>query len=95
MTVEWRLRETLETAGITVYALAEKMGGATRRPALYNITSPDLKKRPRGVSFDLIDDIANALFSLTGKIYSVCDILEYKCAAFDATLENNSDLSNR
>ena len=77
MPVEWQLKETLEREGVSVYALAEQMGGASRRPALYAITSPDLGKRPRRVSFDLLEDVVTALYALTGKRYKVGDLLEF------------------
>ena len=77
MSVRWRLKETLEEAGLTVYALGEKMGGATRRPALYAITATDPMRRPRRVSFELLEDVIEALSSLTGREYKLCDLLEY------------------
>lgn len=76
MAVQWRLRELLDSEGVTAYALAEKMGGATRRPTLYAITSPDVAKRPARVGFPLLEDILAGLKELTGKDFSVSDIIE-------------------
>lgn len=76
MAVQWRLRELLEAEGITAYALAEQMGGATRRPTLYAITSPDVNKRPRRVGFPLLEDILVGLKALSGKDFSVGDLVE-------------------
>lgn len=76
MPVRWRLKELIEAEGTTVYALAEKMGGASRRPTLYAITSPDLAKRPTKVGFQLLEAILIGLKDITGKSYSVADIIE-------------------
>lgn len=76
MAIEWRLRELLEEEGVTAYGLAEKMGGATRRPTLYAITSPDVTKRPARVGFPLLEDILRGLKELTGKDFSVADLIE-------------------
>lgn len=76
MPVQWKLRELLERENVTAYALAEKMGGATRRPTLYAITSLDASKRPSKVGFALLDDILRGMKSLTGKQYSVSDVIE-------------------
>jgi len=53
------------------------MGGASRRSGLYAITSPDPEKRPRRVTFELLEDVVNALHALTGKRYSVGDLIEF------------------
>lgn len=76
MPVQWKLKELLDREGKTAYKLAEEMGGATRRPTLYAITSPDPDKRPKRVGFDLLDDILAGLKGLTGKQFSVSDIIE-------------------
>lgn len=76
MAIQWKLKELLEAEGQTVYALADKMGGATRRPNLYTITSPDPSKRPTRVGFPLLDSILTGLKELTGKDFSVADIIE-------------------
>lgn len=76
MPVQWKLKELLEREGVTAYALAEKMGGATRRPTLYAITSPDTSKRPVKVGFQLLDDILVGLKGVTGRQFSVSDIIE-------------------
>lgn len=77
MPVQWQLKETLESAEVSVYALAEQMGGASRRSGLYAITSPDPEKRPRRVTFDLLEDVVVALNILTGRRYSIGDLIEY------------------
>ena len=74
--MKWRLRELLEAERVTAYALAEKMGGATRRSTLYTITSPDVNKRPARVGFPLLEDILRGLKELTGKDFSVSDLIE-------------------
>ena len=74
---DWRLKETLEREGVSVYALAKKMGGDSRKPALYAITSPDLEKRPRRVTFQMLEEVAGALYDLTGKRYAVGDLIEF------------------
>lgn len=76
MPVRWRLKELLERENVTAYALAEQMGGASRRPTLYAITSPDPEKRPERVGFPLLNDILSGLKGLTGKTFSVADVIE-------------------
>ena len=77
MPAEWRLKETLEREGVSVYALAKKMGGDSRKPALYAITSPDAEKRPRRVTFQMLEEVARALHDMTGKQYAVGDLIEF------------------
>ena len=76
MPVQWKLKELLEREGKTVYALSEAMGGATRRPALYAITHKLPKKRPAKVGFEMLNNILAGLKSITGKTFSVADIIE-------------------
>lgn len=76
MPIRWKLKELLESEGKTPYALAEKMGGASRRPTIYAITSPVSEKRPTKVGFPLLESILHGMKELTGKTYSVSSVLE-------------------
>lgn len=76
MPVQWKLKELLAREGVTPYALSEQMGGASRRPALYGLTSPDPEKRPTRIGLPLLGEILSALRELTGKQFSVADVLE-------------------
>lgn len=76
MPVKWKLKELLEREGVTAYALADKMGGATRRPALYAITSPNPEKRPEKVGFEFLDHLMTSLEAMTGKHYEITDVVE-------------------
>lgn len=81
MPVAWKLKEVLERHDLSVYALAEQMGGmsgaASKRPGLYAITSPDPAKRPTRVSFELLSELLTALGELTGREHTISDVLEF------------------
>ena len=82
MPVEWKLKELLEQHGLSVYALADCMGGGAgrgnaKRPNLYAITSADPDKRPTRVSFDLLSEMLTCLFQLTGRRYGISDVLSF------------------
>lgn len=81
MPVEWKLKELLEQHGLSVYALAGQMGGAAggsaRRPNLYAINSPDPDKRPSRVSFELLSEVLTSLGELTGRAYTISDVLTF------------------
>lgn len=77
MAVKWKLKETLEAHGVTAYALAEAMGGASRRAQLYAITSPTPDKRPERIGLPLLDDILKGMHQITGKELSISDVLEW------------------
>lgn len=81
MPVAWKLKELLERHDLSVYALAEQMGGpsggASKRPGLYAITSPDPAKRPNRVSFELLSELLTALGELTGQDHAIPDVLEF------------------
>ena len=81
MPIDWTLKELLEHHGLSVYALAEHMGGAaggaSKRPGLYAITSSDPSKRPSRVSFDLLSELLTALNELTGMAHDIQDVLRF------------------
>ncbi len=82
MPVEWKLKELLDQHGLSVYALADCMGGGVgrgnaKRPNLYAITSADPEKRPTRVSFDLLSEMLTCLPKLTGEQYGISDVLSF------------------
>ena len=76
MPARWKLRELLEAEGVTAYALAEKMGGAKRRPLIYSIVSPNPAKRPENPGFKLLEEILQALEGIKGKHFELDDLIE-------------------
>jgi hypothetical protein len=66
---------------VSVYALADQMGGAqggaAKRPGLYAITSPSPEKRPTGVSFELLSELLTSLSELTASDHSLNDVLSF------------------
>jgi hypothetical protein len=78
MRLDWKLKDYLDAHQVTVYALAQQLGGHTKLPGLYAITSGDPAKRPRRVAFDTVEGIITALRALTGKPVAVSDLLEYQ-----------------
>lgn len=81
MPIEWKLKEVLENCGLSVYALAERMGGAaggaSKRPGLYAITSSDPARRPSKVSFDLLSELLTSLSELTTTPQTIEDVLTF------------------
>lgn len=73
--VEWKLRNLLEEEGLTAYALVKNMGVGVRANTIYRLARKEnLLKR---VDLETIRSILDALNSLTGKNFSVCDIIKY------------------
>lgn len=73
--VKFQLKELLETNSLTVYALGKKTGINTN--TLYPIYHDTAKR----IDKDTVDGILNGLHELTGRMYEVSDLLNYKYEA--------------
>lgn len=75
--VDWKLRALLEREGVTVYALAKKLGESMETPlnirTLYRWTNGT----PSNPGLESIAWVLWALGELTGKTFVVTDVLEY------------------
>ena len=71
-----RLKELLDEQGVTVYKLAKQTEGKLSIQSLYNLTS--VKNPAKRIELESLDAIIEALFSITGKRFTVCDLLEYQ-----------------
>lgn len=69
--VHWRLREVLETSGVSVYQFHHFLDGRVSRTALYKITRGETK----GVDFIVLEAVLDALESITGKKHQVGDLI--------------------
>lgn len=72
--VRWKLREYLDTKGISTYALASEIGGKSNAVTLYRLNSPT--RQPRQITFDVLEQIVVALRRLTGERVTADDLLE-------------------
>lgn len=81
MPVRWKLKELLEAEGLNVNRLSIEMAGEkgpeAKRPQLYALTSPAVEKRPKRVEFAYLDEVLQAMKRITGKSYTLTDLLEY------------------
>lgn len=73
--VHWKLKELLDAENVSGYALVKQLG-YSRQATVYNLITPTLERRPQRVGFPLLADLLNALYVLTGKRFSVSDIME-------------------
>ena len=73
MPTRMKLAEFLKQHNITVYALAKETEGKLSRTALYHLAN-----EPKGVQFETLDVLVNALSKMTGRKVSISDLLEYE-----------------
>ena len=75
--IDWKLRNLLEREGVTVYALAKKLGENMDKPlnirTLYRWTNDT----PSNPGLEGIAWVLWALGELTGKTFTVTDVLEF------------------
>lgn len=70
--VGWKLKSTMDTHGITRYALQKETGAAMNTlRAMYDGTT----RRP---DLDVLDNVIRALRQLTGKPIDLHDVLEWQ-----------------
>ena len=76
--VDWKLRALLEREGVTVYALAKKLGESMEQPlnirTLYRWTNDT----PSNPGLEGIAWVLWGLGELTGKTFTVTDVLEFR-----------------
>ncbi len=72
-TIRWKLREYLDTHGVSAYKLAELSNGRLSRTGIYRLTADDLK----AIRFESLGVLIPALRELTGEQVEVSDLLEY------------------
>ena len=68
--VKWRVGGLLEQNSVTAYRLSEETRGRISRNAIYEITRADTKQVK-------LETLITVLHRLTGKRYTVGDLLEY------------------
>jgi DNA-binding Xre family transcriptional regulator len=70
--IRWKLKAVLDENGITPYRLMQETGlaGST----IYRLTTG----KTEGVQGKVLDKILTALHTLTGKTFSVCDVIEWE-----------------
>ena len=73
-TIRWRLREELETRGISVYRLARRLDGQVSRTGLHEISRGSTK----GVDFEKLAAIMYALAEESGRPVAFEDVLEWQ-----------------
>lgn len=71
--VNWRLSAILEENSITPYRLAEEVRGRVSRNSIYAIANAKTER----VDLSTLSALLDGLRKLTGKSYSVGDLLEY------------------
>ena len=69
--VRWKLREVLEGCRVSVYHFHQALEGKVSRTALYRITRGETK----GVDFDILGAVLDALERITGEKYEVSDLI--------------------
>lgn len=74
--VEWKLSRLLEKEGITVYRLEQTLAHKVSRGTLYRWA----REQPQNPNLEGIGWILWGLKELTGKQFTVVDILEYEMA---------------
>jgi DNA-binding Xre family transcriptional regulator len=72
-TIRWKLKEYLDTHGVSAYRLAEHTHGRLSRTGIYRLTAKDLK----AVRFETLAAVIPALRDITGEEVQVGDLLEY------------------
>ena len=68
--VRWRLKEVLEREGITAYRLW-KTAGSNPHTVYRWVYRP-----PRALDLEVAETVLKALRTLTGKEYTLCDLIE-------------------
>lgn len=69
--LRWRLKEVLDREGIAVYTLAKHLGEGVSMNTVYHLA----RAKTRRPDLDILARILVALRSLTGRPYSINDIL--------------------
>ena len=71
--IDWKLKQHLDSNGLSTYQLVKELEGKVSANAVYHAAREDINR----VNFDTLDEVVRALRRLTGKQVSVCDLLEY------------------
>ncbi|GAA5504513.1 hypothetical protein Dxin01_04288 [Deinococcus xinjiangensis] len=71
MQVEWRLRDYLNSKGISAYRLAKAIPHV-RQATIYRLTAEDA---PQSVSFDVLSQVISGLRSITGQDITPNDLI--------------------
>lgn len=70
--VTWKFRELLEREGVSVYRLHQELAKQVSRTALYNW----YQQAPKRLDVEVVAWVLWGLRRITGKTYSVADLLE-------------------
>lgn len=93
--VVWRVGELLRQHGLSVYRLAAELNGQVNRNSLYAIARGDTERVDRATLAALL----SSLRALTGRTYTVADLLEYTAAEDEgetaAVLEDHPQVLER
>ncbi len=76
--VNWKLKALLDREGVTVYALAKKLAETMEEPLHANTLYRWANQVPSNPGLEGIGWVLWGLGEITGKTYSVSDVLEYK-----------------
>lgn len=81
--LRWKLNDLLDDAHVSVYALNQRLAEAGRsvsRNTLYRLAS----EQPERIDLEVAGRVLWGLEQLTGKHYTVTDLLEYDAAEVEA-----------
>ena len=76
--VDWKLKALLDREGVTVYALAKKLGESTDEPLHITTLYRWANQVPSNPGLEGIGWVLWGLSEITGKTYEISDVLEYR-----------------